>query len=87
MIDMLGIAGALLLGGCCLPQTIKTIRSNRTDDISWGFLLMWSVGEILTLSYVICQSVVDKIMVFNYLLNLCLLAPIIYIKWRNTFYE
>lgn len=83
MSEMLGFIGALLLGGCCLPQTIKTIKSNRADDLSWGFLMMWLIGELAMVAYVSLKQDIDWLLLGNYILNLGLLIPILYVKVLN----
>lgn len=83
MNDVLGLIGAILLGGCCLPQTIKTLKTNRADDISWGFLAMWLIGEICMLFYVVNKEIVDKLLITNYVINLFLLVPILIVKWKT----
>lgn len=86
MIDnILGVLGALLLGGCCLPQTIKTIKLNRADDISWMFLMMWFIGELIMIVYVLVKPEIDYLLLGNYGINLSLLVPILYVKARGEY--
>lgn len=84
MIDILGTVGALLLGGCCLPQTIKTIKTGQATDISWVFLSMWAIGEVCMILYVGLRDNVDMLLLANYIINMVLLLPILFIKWKNN---
>lgn len=84
MLEMIGTLGATLLALCPIPQTIQTLRTKRADDISWSFLLMWFFGEVFIACYVALGSQ-DKILLFNYSVNLLCLMPILYIKIRNTY--
>lgn len=81
MINLLGIVGAALLSMCCLPQTLKTVRTRRADDISWGFLWMWFIGELCLIGYVSAKTPIDWIFMGNYIVNIILLIPILVVKW------
>ena len=78
--EVVGMIGACLLGACCLPQTVKTLRTGKADDVSWAFLLMWLGGELLMLNYVLSKDTTDSIIVLNFLMNIILLIPIMFIK-------
>ena len=45
-LNWLGTAGFIV---CLLPQLVRTVRTRRADDISWGFLILvlLSSGSIL----------------------------------------
>jgi MtN3 and saliva related transmembrane protein len=77
--EWLGYLGGFCFAFSALPQTIKTIRTRRADDLSWGLLSMWSIGEIAMVIYE--RSEIGSMPMFlNYVINLLLLMPIIYIK-------
>jgi MtN3 and saliva related transmembrane protein len=80
-IELVGYIGGLCFAFSALPQTIKTVRSGRAEDLSWGMLLMWLVGEVAMLVYerVAIQS---WPLFLNYFFNLLFLLPILYIKIR-----
>jgi len=50
---MLGWIGSLLLAVCGLPQAVKSYREKNSDGISWGFITLWTLGEIFTLIYIL----------------------------------
>ena len=70
--------GALLLGFCGLPQAIKCWKEGHAEGLSWGFLLMWAGGEVMTLAYVI--SKMDMALMFNYIVNTLLIFVILFYK-------
>jgi MtN3 and saliva related transmembrane protein len=78
-IEVLGYIGGLCFAFSALPQTIKTLRTGKADDLSWGLLLMWLVGEIAMIIYE--RVAIHSLPLFlNYSLNLCFLLPILYVK-------
>ncbi len=77
--EWLGYLGGFCFAFSALPQTVKTIRTRRADDLSWGLLGMWSIGEIAMLVYE--RTTLHSWPLFwNYAINLLFLVPIIYIK-------
>ena len=70
--------GAILLGFCGLPQAIKCWKQGHAIGLSWGFILMWAWGEILTLIYVI--SKIDLALIVNYGINTMIIFVILYFK-------
>ena len=47
------IIGSIAFAICGLPQAIKSIKDGHSDGISWGFLVLWIIGEVSTLVNVI----------------------------------
>ncbi len=86
MIEWIGWTGALLFSWCAVPQCLKTWRTRRADDLSWGFLLMWLWGEVFTLAYVLATNArtgdYQLPLLTNYAFNLLLACYLIYAKWR-----
>lgn len=79
-IDTLGWLGAVAFAVCAIPQAYKSWKGGHSDGISWGFLGLWTFGEICTLIYTIPKGLVP--LIFNYLGNLLFLAVIIKYKVR-----
>ena len=77
--SLLGFLGALLLGGCALPQAIQSYRRKSSAGLSGWFLAMWACGEILTATYVLGTSA-DWYLMLNYAINLACLAVILFYK-------
>ena len=55
----IGWAGSMLFCLCAVPQCIKAYRTKRVHDLSWIFILMWLLGEILFGIYVLVGNVRD----------------------------
>ena len=78
-IELLGYLGGFCFAFSALPQTIKTVRTGHADDLSWGMLIMWLVGEVSMIIYE--RAVIQSLPLFlNYVINLVFLLPIIYVK-------
>lgn len=85
MIELAGIIGSVLLALCGLPQAYKSYIDKHSDGLSWGFILMWGIGEIFVLFYIVLTSL-DWILILNYAANLVILLVIFYFKLfsKNT---
>lgn len=80
ILDVIGWIGSSLFSLCALPQTIKVWKDKHGNGLSWVFLLMWLLGEILCLIYTSFQQIVPLPLVVNYIVNLAMLVVIIYYK-------
>lgn len=70
MIELTGWLGGVLLAWCAVPQVIQCVKQGHAQGVSWAFLGMWGIGEILTLIYVLySRTEVDLPLVFNYSVN------------------
>jgi uncharacterized protein with PQ loop repeat len=76
--DNVGWIGSILLAFCGLPQAIESYKTKNSDGLTWGFVLMWFVGEICTFVYIIPKM--DLPLLFNYSANIMFLIIIIYYK-------
>jgi uncharacterized protein with PQ loop repeat len=76
--DNVGWIGSILLAFCGLPQAIESYKTKNSDGLTWGFVLMWFVGEICTFIYIIPKM--DLPLLFNYSANIMFLIIIIYYK-------
>jgi len=76
MIDLItiGYVGSILLAVCGAPQAYMSYKQGHSDGISILFLLMWSLGEILTLIYIIPK--IDIPLLLNYTSNIIFLSVI-----------
>lgn len=79
--NTLGYIGSLLLAFCALPETLRSYRT-KTCSIGWGMLLMWLVGEILTLVYVVWKSSEVSLvpLLANYSVNIAMIVIMCYYK-------
>jgi uncharacterized protein with PQ loop repeat len=78
MIQIIGWIGASLLAFCGLPQAWKSFKDGNSDGISWMFILMWGLGELFGLVYIISLGAIPLIL--NYTLNLALVSVIFWFK-------
>lgn len=74
MINFIGYLGSICLAICGLPQCILSIKQGHSNGISIGFLILWSLGEIFTLIYIIPKS--DLPLLLNYSANIIFLVII-----------
>lgn len=81
IIEIMGWAGALMLGICALPQAISSYRNKDSSGISLSFLMLWLGGEVLTLLYIVSTSM-QLPLVVNYLFNILCLSVILF-YWRK----
>lgn len=78
ILEFLGWFGSILLAFCGLPQAISSCKKKSSHGITWGLLIMWGLGEIFTLIYVIPKM--DVPLLFNYTANIIFLIIITYYK-------
>ena len=76
--ETIGWLGSLLLAFCGLPQALESIKTKSSAGLTWGFILMWSFGEIFTFIYILPKM--DLPLMFNYTANIIFLAIIIFYK-------
>ncbi len=80
MAEIIGSIGAFCLAICGLPQAVKCYRTKRADDMSWGFLILWAVGEVCMVIYTVAALESNALLLANYLANGAFLSVIIYYK-------
>ena len=78
MLENIGWLGSVLLAFCGLPQAIESIKTKSSEGLTWGFIIMWFLGEICTFIYILPK--LDLPLLFNYTANIIFLAIIIYFK-------
>lgn len=76
--EQIGWLGSILLAFCGLPQAIESIKTKSSEGLTWGFIGMWFLGEIMTFIYILPKM--DLPLLFNYTANIIFLAIIIYFK-------
>ena len=81
--DLIGWLGAIAFATCAIPQAWQSYKTKSSDGVSWLFLILWFLGEVLTIAYV-CLTTVDLILLFNYLFNFTALLIIMYYKGINS---
>jgi uncharacterized protein with PQ loop repeat len=78
----LGWIGSFCLAICGLPLAIEVFKSKNASHVNGLFLLLWTLGEIFTLAYVVYNR--DYPLILNYLVNLLTLIVVIYYKLKPS---
>jgi len=76
--ENIGWLGSILLAFCGLPQAVESYKTKSSEGLTWGFIAMWFVGEILTFIYILPKM--DLPLMFNYTANIIFLSIIIFFK-------
>lgn len=76
--ETIGWIGSILLAFCGLPQAIESWRTKNSDGLTWSFLLMWGMGEVFTIIYILPKW--HWPLIFNYTANLIFIGIILYYK-------
>ena len=76
--ELIGWIGSLLFAACGIPQAWQCWKSGHARGLAWGFLMMWLMGEVLTLIYILPK--LDWPLIFNYTANLALLLIMLWFK-------
>jgi uncharacterized protein with PQ loop repeat len=79
ILDIIGWLGSICFAICALPQAYSSWKHKNSDGISWGFLILWLVGEVLTLTYILLTTA-QLPLIANYCLNFVFLVVIIWFK-------
>jgi uncharacterized protein with PQ loop repeat len=80
LLELTGWVGSFLLAFCGLPQAASSWRNGNSLGVSWGLLIMWGLGEVFTLLYVLPKM--ETPLIFNYLTNILFIVVISYYKLR-----
>jgi len=83
MIESLGWVAGLLFAFCALPQAAKSIKEGHSRGVSMTFLLMWFIGEILSIFYIYLKHGIDQPLMANYLLNIMFILCILKYKLKE----
>lgn len=65
--EIIGWLSAILLALCGVPLAYRTVRDRHADGVDLWFLILWTLGEVLGLGYVLALG--SWPLVFNYLVN------------------
>lgn len=76
--ETIGWIGSILLAFCGLPQAIESYKTKSSDGLTWGFLIMWGLGELFTIVYIIPKW--HWPLIFNYTANIIFISIIVYYK-------
>lgn len=76
--ELIGWIGSVIFTISSLTQLINNIKTGNSNGLTWSFLLLWLLGEILTLIYVVL--LVNYPLIFTYTCDILILLVIIYYK-------
>ena len=80
--EIIGWIGSLMLSICGLPQAIDSYRKKSSKGITWGFILLWLIGEIFLIIYLFHKK--EYPLLFNCGLNTVLASIILFYKFRDN---
>lgn len=81
MLELIGYAGGLLLAFCGIPLLWDVYRSKNPDKVSIPFMMVWLLGEIFTIIFVL-EEAPEAPLILNYSLNIILIVTIL-IFWKR----
>jgi uncharacterized protein with PQ loop repeat len=80
IIEVFGWAGGWLLALCGLPLALESYKNKHSEGISLVFLLVWLLGEIFMIIYVLPQG--DGPILLNLFFNVLFISIVLYYKLR-----
>lgn len=79
--EAIGWISGACLATCAIPQAWKAYLTGDVSSLSWGFLLLWAVGEVTGVVYAIHLD--SWPLLWNYVINGICLVVIIREKWNG----
>jgi uncharacterized protein with PQ loop repeat len=79
-LEICGWIGAISLAICGAPQAYRSLKTQSSDGISNAFLILWGIGELLTLVYILPKW--DWPLIANYTVNIIFIGIIARYKFR-----
>lgn len=77
--EVIGWIGSVAFTFCAVPQAYKSFVDGHSKGLSTYYLLLWLMGEIFTIIYVIPQG--KLLLIVNYIGNLLVLLVILKYKF------
>ena len=69
--EIFGWLGGIAFAVCAIPQAFQSWKDGHTQGLNWGFLGIWTVGEVCMTIYILPKG--DLPLIINYLGNgICL---------------
>lgn len=85
LLEVVGWVGSFLFSACAIPQAYHSWKNKNSEGLTWAFLIMWFVGEVLTFIYVISKPDPLIPLLLNYAFNFMMLLIILKYKvWPTT---
>lgn len=79
--ETIGWIGSILLA-CCAILEAYVAWKYKDSPLSWTFLTMWGLGEVL-ITIPIIFKIQEPFLIVNYLLNILFISIIIYYKAKR----
>jgi len=80
---IIGWIGAISFSICGIPQAWMCFKNKHADGMSMYYLLLWLIGEICTIVYVVPTG--NMPLISNYIFNLVVLLIILRYKiWPKS---
>lgn len=80
--ETIGWIGSIAFALCALPQAIKSYKDGHSDGISWGLIILWTIGEWASLIYVLPMG--HWPLITNYVGNILFVSVITYYKMKHN---
>lgn len=77
-IELIGWTSSIFLAICSFPQMLLSLKQGHSKGLSWWFLILWSVGELFGLIYVLPLGKLPLIL--NYFANVVFMSVIMKYK-------
>jgi len=80
-IKLIGLAGSIFLCMCGVPQAWRSFKDKNSDGLALGFVILWLLGEVFMLTYVIIVHGKDISLLINYIFSAFTISIISYFKF------
>lgn len=78
--ELAGWLGSIMLAVCAAPQAWQSYKQKHADGVHMGLLILWMLGELFTLAYLLDKPEFDWPLVCNYSTNIILVGIILWYK-------
>jgi len=82
-IKIIGLVGSLLLCFCGLPEVWKAFKNKNANGLTTLFVVLWALGEVFTLTYVIIEHPKDIPLLLNYIFSGIVISIIFFYKFKE----
>jgi uncharacterized protein with PQ loop repeat len=79
-VEMLGTLGGLCLAICGIPQAIHCFQTGNAHGITWGLIILWWLGEVITTLYLHLTNSLTLGLKINYFSNILFTSIVFYFK-------
>ena len=80
-IKIIGLIGSALLCLCGLPEAWSSFKNKNSDGLTSAFVVLWGIGEIFMLTYVLIEHPNDIPLLINYIISAFTISIISYFKF------